>query len=108
MSNTFLTVQEIAMESLMRLKNNLVMSGLVHRDYSNEFASKGDTIQVRKPATFVANEFTGTTSTQAISESNVLVKLDKIADVTVEVGSKEMSLNIQDFGLRFLMEQWLL
>jgi len=102
MANTFLTVNEIAKESVMRLQNNLVMAKLVHTDYSNEFSTKGQTISIRKPSSFVANDFTGTTSTQNISESNVLVTLDSIADVTVEVSSKEMSLNIEDFGVQIL------
>lgn len=100
MSNTFLTVQEIAQESLMRLQNQLVMGGLVHRDHSSDFASKGDTVQVKKPASFVANDFaaSGETSAQDIVEQNVLVKLDRIADVTVDVTSKELTLNVEDFG----------
>lgn len=102
MANTFLTVNEIAKESVMRLNNNLVMAGLVHRDFSNEFADKGDTIQVKKPATFVANEFTTAIEAQDIEESNVLVKLDKIADVSVEVTSKQLSLNIQEFGAQIV------
>lgn len=99
-TNNFLTVQEIAQESLMRLRNNLVFAGLVHRDYSNDFASFGDTIQVKKPATFEAKDFVvdGSASAQSIEEDNVLVKLDKIADVTVDITSKELTMNIQDFG----------
>ncbi|MCK9471783.1 MAG: P22 coat protein [Bacilli bacterium] len=98
MSNTFLTVNEIAKESLMRLQNNLVMGGLVYTDFSDEFSNKGDTVNVRKPATFVAKDFTNATETQGINEGAVPVKLDKIADVTVEVTSKQLGLNVQDFG----------
>lgn len=100
MSNTFLTVNEIAKESLMRLQNNLVLGSLVHTDFSNEFANRGDTVTVRKPATFVAKDFTTETEAQGINESSVAVKLDKIADVTVEVTSKQLGLNIQDFGVQ--------
>ena len=57
MANTFLTSKEIARQALPILENNLVMGGLVYRDYSNTFAQKGDTIQVRKPAAFTAVEF---------------------------------------------------
>lgn len=100
--NTFLTVQEIAREGLLRLRENQVMARLVHTDFKNEFANKGDTVQVRKPATFVADDFTSTVTPQNIEESNVLVKLDKIADVSVDITSKEMTLNIQDFGFQVL------
>ena len=98
MSNSLLSVNEIAKESLMRLQNNLVLGNLVHTDFSDEFANKGDTITIRKPATFIAKDFTTATDPQGINESSVAVQLDKIADVTVEVTSKELALNIQDFG----------
>lgn len=98
MSNNLLSVNEIAKESLMRLQNNLVMGGLVYTDFEDVFSNKGDTVNVRKPATFTAKEFTTATEAQGINESTVAVKLDKIADVTVEVTSKELGLNIQDFG----------
>ncbi len=98
MAQTFLTVQEIAKESLFRLENNLVMAQLVYKDYGGDFAEKGDTIQVRKPATFTAADFTTTISAQEVIEDKTLVTLDKIADVSVDITSKELSLNIQDFG----------
>lgn len=102
MANNFLTCQTIAREALIRLQSNMVMAGLVHTNYSNEFKEQGDSIQIRKPATFVADEFGGTINLQDIGEKNVLVTLDKIADVSVEVGSKELTLNIQDFGTQIL------
>lgn len=98
MANTFLTADLIAKEAIARLQNNLVLANLVHRDAEDTFAKKGDTIQVKKPATFTAAEFNGTTSDQNITEDKVLVTMDKIADVTVSVTSKELSLNIEDFG----------
>lgn len=98
MSNTFLTVNEIAKESLMRLQNNLVMGSLVYKDFSDEYANRGDTVNVRKPATFIADEFATSVNVQDINEGAVPVKLDKIADVSVEVTSKQLSLNIEDFG----------
>ena len=48
MANTFLTPDIIAKEALMVLENNLVMAGLVHRDYSPEFAKVGDNPQAGK------------------------------------------------------------
>lgn len=100
--NNFLTVQEIARQALLRLQSNMVMAGLVYTDYSNEFKNKGDTIQLRKPAVFIADEFGGTINLQDVGEQNVLVSLDKIADVSVQVGSKELTLNIEDFGTQIL------
>ena len=98
MANTLLTPQIIANEALMVLESNLTMAGLVHRDYSEEFVKVGDTITVRKPAKFVAKNFTGTVSAQDITEGSVAVKMDRFRDVTVNVGSKEMTLDIKDFS----------
>ncbi|BCK01604.1 P22 phage major capsid protein family protein [Anaerocolumna chitinilytica] len=98
MANTLLTPQIIAQEALMVLESQLTMANLVHRDYSPEFVQVGDTITVRKPAKFVAKNFTGTTSSQDITEGSVPVVMDRFRDVTVKVTSKEMSLDIKDFS----------
>ena len=98
MANTFLTPKIIANEALMVLESQLTMANLVHRDYSQEFVKVGDTITVRKPAKFVAKNFVGTTHGQDITEGSVDVKMDRFRDVTVNVTSKELTLNIKDFS----------
>lgn len=98
MPNKILTPQIIANEALMVLQSNLTMANLVHRDYSKEFVKVGDTITVRKPATFVAKNFTGQTVAQDITEGSVVVKMDRFRDITVNVGSKEMTLDIKNFS----------
>lgn len=103
MPNTILTPQIIANEALMVLEANLTMAGLVHRDYSNEFVKVGDTITVRKPAKFVAQNFTGQTNVQDITEGSVDVKMDRHRDVTVNVSSKQMTLDIKDFSAQVVV-----
>jgi hypothetical protein len=98
MANTLLTPSIIAKEALMQLEANLVMAGLVHRDYSDEFVEVGDTITVRKPAKFVAENFTGAISVQDITEGSVAVKMDRFRDVSVAVTSKQLTLDIKDFS----------
>lgn len=98
MNNTFLTPEVVAKEALMVLTSNLVMADLCHRDYSEEFVGVGDTVSIRKPAKFVAKNFTGTAEAQDITEGSVSVKLDRFRDVTVAVNSKQMSLDIADFS----------
>lgn len=98
MPNTFITPSIVAKEALMQLESNMVMANLVHTDYSKEFARVGDTVTVRKPATFTAKTFLNEVSAQDITEGSVPVKLDRHRDVTVQVTSKEMTLNIQDFS----------
>ena len=96
--NKILTPQIIANEALMVLESNLTMANLVHRDYSKEFVKVGDTITVRKPAKFVAKNFIGEVEEQDISEGSADVKMDRYRDVTVNVTSKEMTLDIKDFS----------
>lgn len=97
-NNTFLTPEVVAKEALMVLQSNLCMADLVHRDHSSEFVAVGDTVSIRKPAKFVAKNFTGTTENQDIKETSVPVKMDRFRDVTVAVTSKEMTLDIADFS----------
>ena len=104
MANTILTPDIIAREALMVLRNNAVMANLVHRDYSSEFvAGVGDTITIRKPATFTAKEFSGTISVQDATENSVTVKMDKFLDVSFAVTAKELTMDIASFSTQFIV-----
>lgn len=102
--NTILTPEIIAREALMVLRNNAVMANLVHRDYSDEFvAGVGDTITIRKPASFEAKEFDGEIEVQNATESGVDVKMDKHLDVSFAVTSAQMAMDIEDFSAQLLV-----
>lgn len=104
MANTFLTPDIIAREALMVLRNNAVMANLVHRDYSDEFANGvGDTITIRKPATFAAKEYNGAIEVQDATEAGIPVKMDKHLDVSFAVTSKQLSMSIEDFSAQLLV-----
>ena len=104
MANTFLTPDIIAREALMVLRNNAVMAKLVHRDYSADFnGAVGDTITIRKPATFVANDYNGSIEVQDATETSVSVVMDKHLDVSFAVTSKQMSMDIEDFSAQLLV-----
>jgi len=94
---TLLTSDVIAKEALANLYAQTVMLPLVHRDYSSEFANVGDTVTIRKPATFEAEAFSSTINAQTITETSTSVVLDKHYDVSFEVTSKEMTLDVTDF-----------
>jgi hypothetical protein len=98
-NNSFVTAQDIAREALPILKNNMVMAELVHRDYAAAFSKKGDTVQVKKPPVFAAVDFDGDLAGehQDITFGSVLVTLDTISDVTVDITSKESTLNVENF-----------
>ncbi len=97
MANTYLTMKNIAREALPILVNNLVFPNLVHQDYSNDFVGMGDTIQVKKPPIYTAKDFDGTIDVQDATFGSVDVKMDKIADVSLEVTSKELALTMPQF-----------
>lgn len=104
MSNTILTPDVIAREALMVLRNNAVMANLVHRDYSDDFvAGVGDTITIRKPASFEAKEFGGNIDVQDVTETGIPVVMDKHLDVSFAVTSKDLTLNIEDFSKQLLV-----
>ena len=104
MANTFLTPDIIAREALMVLRNNAVMANLVHRDYSSEFvAGVGDTITIRKPASFEAKEYEGSIEVQDATEDGVPVKMDKHLDVSFAVTSKQLSMDIEEFSRQLLV-----
>lgn len=103
MANTFLTTEVIAGEALDVLRNNAVMPNLVYRDYSNDFVpGVGQTISVRKPASFEAKEFTTTIDLQNATETSTEVTMDKHLDVSVAVTSKEMTMDIADFSAQII------
>lgn len=104
MPNTFLTPNLIAREALMVLRNNAVMANLVHRDYSDEFANGvGDTITIRKPASFEAKEFNGSIEVQDANETGVPVKMDKLLDVSFAVTAKQLAMDIKEFSAQLLV-----
>jgi len=102
MANTLLTPSIIAKEALLVLENNLVMANLVYRGYDKEYQKVGSTITVRKPATFVATAFSTTIIPQEATESSVQVVLDNHMDVSFNVTTSELSLNIVDFSAQFI------
>lgn len=106
MTQTLLTPSVIAQEALMILENNLVWANLVYRDYQSEFTGKkvGDTITIRGPAQFTAQEFTGSgpVTVQEIVESSVDLVLEKHFDITVALTAKERTLDLVSFSQQVL------
>ena len=104
MANTFLTPSIIGREALLILENELVAANLFNRSYADEFrgAKVGDTIAVRGPASFTAQEFTTTTTTQDATESSRDLTLEKHFDVTFAVTSKQWTLDLENFRQQLL------
>lgn len=105
MANDFITPSLIARTALATLFNNMVLAGLVSRDYDGDFAGKqGDTISVRKPAVFTAQTFNRASgiTLQAVDEDSVALTLNTIADVSFPVTAEELTLKIDDFQERLI------
>lgn len=102
MPNKLLTCQRIAREALPMLVNNLVVPELFYTDYSKDFVKEGDTIQVEKPAQFEAKDFKDEVTIQEINQKSVPVVMDHIADVSVEITSKELTLDRVAFNEKIL------
>ena len=102
MANTFITMQNIARQTLMRLHDNLVMPNLCYKDFSTAFSDLGDTVQVRKPVVLTAKDFKDgdTVERQDMKESSVSVKLDKIATVDVKWSAIEGATNLTEAKLQ--------
>jgi hypothetical protein len=105
MANTFLTPDIIARQAYANLYENAVMAQLVHRDYAADFnGSQGDTITIRKPATFTAGEYDredGIT-VQNATESGIAVNLDTLLDVSFAVTAEQLTLDLVDFNTQLL------
>lgn len=106
MANTFLTPQVIAQQALATLYESTIMLPLISVDLSSEFQSQkvGNTVNVRKPATFTANLFNRATGIvpQDATEGSIPVVLDKIPDVSFVVTDEDMALKIEDFDVQLL------
>ncbi len=102
MTTTLITPLIVAREALITLENNMVMGNLVHRAYEKEYQSIGATVIVRKPTSFTATAFTSTVGYSTITESSVSVILNQHWDVSFEITSQELSLDVVDFTEQFL------
>lgn len=105
MANTLITPQVIARRALATLYNTTVLAQLVYRDYDEDFAGKqGDTITVRKPATFEAKVFNRGTGIelQNATEGSFPVELDTLLDVSFVLTTEELTLEIDEIHERFI------
>ncbi len=89
----------------MRLVNNLVFANLIYRDYSDEFVNVGDTVNIRRPASFTSHDFVADSSqvvVQTVTESNISVVMNRHRDISFEVTAKDLTLSVTEFGERLI------
>lgn len=103
MANTILTTEVIAGEAVDVLRANAVLPNLVHRSFESEFvAGRGDTINARKPASFVAKDYTNSITVQDVTETKIPVVMNGHKDVSIAITSKELTMSIEDFSAEIL------
>lgn len=103
MANTFITPTVIAPRALATLYNQLTLAALVYREYDEAFDGKvGDTITIKTPATFTAQEFTSSITVQNATEGSLTLTLDKHIDVSFGVTAKDLTLELLDFDEQLL------
>lgn len=104
MANTFITPSTIARMAYANLYDTTILPQLVHRDYSGDFdGAVGDTVTIRKPATFTAQTFAGSITVQDATEQSDTVSLDTHLDVSFAVTSKQWTLNVKDFNQQLVL-----
>ena len=120
LASTAYTPEVWAIESLMVLRNNLVMARLVHRDFDNVIAQAGDKVNTRKPTKLTAQTWSGIelytdaatpSALDSRSELNVetlqaqtlTVTLDKLKYTSFIVEDKESALSIKNLRDEYII-----
>lgn len=93
-----------AQEALMVLEANMVAANLVYRDYSNQIAQFGDTVNARRPGTFNAKRKVDgdTVTVQAATATNVPVVLNQHLHTSFMIKDGEESKGFQNLVREFL------
>ena len=102
--NDALTPEVWAQEALMVLENNMVAANLVYRDYDNEIAAFGDTVNTHRPGTFVGKRKTDDdeVTVQDATATNVPVKLNQHIHVSFMIKDGEESKSFKDLVQLYL------
>ena len=79
-----------AQEALIQLEKVMGMAGRVHRGYSPETKARGDTIQIRRPASFTASDAPASDSN--LATESVSITLNKWKEVKFSLTDKDLSL----------------
>jgi len=101
MANTLVNPTTIAREGLFQLENNIILGGLVHRDYKNEFVKIGTSVTIRKPVKFKVTDG-ATRSNQDVLEETDTLTIDKRKHVSWKFSSQDLTMTIQEYAERYI------
>jgi hypothetical protein len=103
--NSILTNDVISKECLMSLKNNLVFTRSVNREYGKEFAKSGakigNTFNIRKPSRYTVTSGAALEVQDSVDQSIALV-LDKHYHVGMSFANDDRTLSIDRFKERYI------
>ncbi|MFG0329229.1 MAG: P22 phage major capsid protein family protein [Phycisphaerales bacterium] len=98
MANAFVNGTQVASAMIGGLVDAGILINTVWRDANSQLqAGKGDTINIRRPATGTATNFSGTASTTDHTTNTVAVTLDHQPYEQVQVGTADKALKVEDF-----------
>jgi hypothetical protein len=103
--NAFSNPQMIAEKALLRLENNLVIAGLINREYDGQFnatgTKKGVSINIRVPAQYEGREGQEA-QIEGITDPTVPLKIDTQYGVDLGYSSQQEALNLEDYDEQVL------
>ncbi len=101
--NTLVTPTIIAHELAMSMENNMVLGGLVNREFQNEFHKVGETINIQKPNVFeVVEGWDISNKKGSVQEQTVPLVLDTPLDVNWEWSAKDYMLTVDQYSKKYI------
>lgn len=84
----------------MHIENEMVMGNAVHTDYSNEYTTVGDTINIRRPVQYegIQDNLDITGTREDIQQATVPIQMDKTFTVPIQIGAKERTFDFDRFS----------
>lgn len=104
MANLWKHPDVIAQEALMHLEDSLKIIPMCAKDVTSEFSTKangwkkGDTVSFRTHGEYQVKEFAGSIIPQSVTTSTRPMKIERHMDISVEVGARELALDLDDFS----------
>lgn len=100
MANSFFTTDKILSEGIMLLENEMVMGNAVHTDYSDEYTTVGNTVNIRRPVQYegVDDNIDITGVREDIQQATIPVTMDKTTTVPVQIGALERTFDFDRFS----------
>ena len=98
MANVLLTPRTLGQEVLSHLENDLVVANMVNTDYSKEFVSVGDTIDVERPQRFVgqSNNLDVTGYNEDLIGGKFPLQIDTTETVKFQIDPLDLTLSVMD------------